>query len=689
MTKEQLLEDLKALRNQLPSGALIDEEVIKNEQAKGEYVTFLARKAVETIDKITNIENLESDEILNKEIERLNKEINDTEWDLTTARKNLTLAECDSLQYKNDLYFLNAELIIYEGMLENAKEDTREQLEQKTANYKKQIDEKQKAYTLSVQSTRKLNDEIKKLEEKFNELNSKRFVEVEKEKKEAAKRYNDAITKRIRDVDYLRTKLGFINHDVIPTLDNLIESYEKDEITPAEIGYRVDLIKQRIFSNPRVNKMVQMYADEIASVSFEQEDILNNEIELLNNKLSDDTNYIISEEDYNKKLEDLKATYKRKGDIWLTSTHEMDVDRQILEGLINNSLDSKISESYKKVLEEDIERVQNRINKNVDIILQNKNEYTSALAEFRKLSSINNRFDKERKLLDIEKLEELIIRKEEAKYYSEINYSSVNNRLNRIVENTLGIDYDLFEEDELSFEEQTKIIPTENKEPEITLTSSEKENADNIILPIDDLKEEEKQIPGLKFKNSNEEQRENYPVLPSESLTVIEDDEVIDVHEPKPSLFKKIKEILKRAGIVLLTLALMISNASGLNKAGKENNNSDNKQSYEDQMLDKKENKQKFKEEIKEEVKEEPKKETQNVAPAIPGHYDYSSNIFTPAEESNKEEAIENIEPSEIDNNINLIEENEVEQELNNTPFDWNWEEFNLENDTPNRTMGG
>jgi hypothetical protein len=417
MNREQILISLRELREQLPVDLInsnYGNTVANNieEQLLAEQIKLKNSTASGIIDEPES-----------EEIKALQRELEDADYSYGYAKRELTSAE-------NDLRSTESDLDLHEYRLERAKKQLALAVSEEDKNRNQRIVDQvsQEISEIKEQREKDLKDikdiktDITKYEAMFKtaEAKLKAARQSKLDKVEDEHRANIAESKK--NIEFLKTKAGYLSLNVAKTLDDLITDYEDGVASEREVNYRVNQIKEALGANTLIDEFEQ----EEAAIVDEQVDAYDDRIEALEDKLSSDDNYIMPEEEYRAKLIELKSAKRNMQNNFSAQNRRYQDNLERLESIrleaedIANLDDVRLQEliAESKKIEDRNAGIQSRMDARREEIFQLRDE-------IKKLEASHNKPDLDLKARDEEELNNLITARERMAYLDRLHNISL------------------------------------------------------------------------------------------------------------------------------------------------------------------------------------------------------------------------------------------------------------------------
>ena len=425
MNREQILISLRELRDQLPV------DLINSNYGN----TVAAELADQLLTEQIKLKNNTASGIINEpdteEIKTLQRELESADYNYGYKKREIVSAE-------NEQRFAEADLDLHKYRLERARKQLSlaESEEDKKGN--------QRIVDQVTQEISEIEEEIKKHLKDIAELNAELVSDEGKYKAAEAKLkaarqgkldtiegdYRNKINESKNNVEFLKTKAGYLSLNVAKTLDDLITDYEDGVADEREVNYRVNQIREALGSNTLIDKFEQ----EEANIVNDQVEAYDDRIEALEEKISDDQNYIMSEDEYQIKFADLKSTKRKMQNNFSAQNRRYQDNIQRMEAirkeveenknLDNISIQELIAES--KRIEERNLGIQSRMD-------ARREEISSLNKDIKSLVASHNIPDLSAKSKDEEELNSLNIARERMLYLDRLHNISLNDKMNTLL----------------------------------------------------------------------------------------------------------------------------------------------------------------------------------------------------------------------------------------------------------------
>jgi len=536
MNKEQILNALKELRNQIP---------IKLDKYNHEIVEDIARQLIREEEKLKNpslvVNSFELEEI-NKTIDRIERnlklarlnyraivnQISTTADNLNSAKSDLRLSENNKKIEieKSKIYDDEAAIKECESKIKNIEDEIAEE-QSVVERYSEEFEEikKQKAPAL---------EEINYLKEEYHSKLRDRaslIIEIEEKKVSLAK----------GNVESLKSQLGVVSTGLVSELDDLILNYENGNIDNAIVNYYVNRIKNVVESNKELN-IFENYETDVITDQLEG---VNDEIKEIENRIKMNqyrTRYNANLKSKKDELKKLERYLKRQED-----RYNKNIEK----------LSGQLTDNEKSYYAEIVDGIMKRMDVRRDNIAELKAEINNIESDY---EAEIEKYKKE----DMKKLKEAKKYRKNMEYMKSIHEVSMLDKLDVLITATGG----KLENDSIKTEEPVK---NDNLADEEVKSEIEEE------LPI--IKDEDKKIDKPKFIldeekapviEPNNEEKGLVPVETKEEFPPLGPTEVVGYEEPKEAVKKpnKLKKILLIAATALSLIAVGISS---MIKKGKDN----------------------------------------------------------------------------------------------------------------------
>ncbi len=536
MNREQLLEALKEVRQQLPT-VLANQEYSKELADKSAEETILAE---DQLRKMTSAEGALAEEP--KAIVDAKSEVENADEELTAATLEYATSEATLRQYEADATENEYKAKIAKKKLSSMATD------EDKAKLQEQIDE----FEDNAERNKKYAEEEKKALEFYQEKidtckktldasNTKLEEERTKEDARVEAEYNKRVEAEKKNVDILRTKSGALTLDIAKNLDSLIADYEAGRASEAEVNYTIGWMRNALGANAFIETM----NEEEASIIIDQMSSYDERINELEARLANEENYIIPEEEYQRRLSELKAQRTREKKNMSSQTRRMNANQARIDEIyaILADPDSGLSPEEFTNYTDEIAKIRNR-NDGIRERKNNREELIFDLnSQIEELESTHGKALPKNMSADKKELKDLKNRRETLTFEQELYKSSLDNKMARI------------------------LLGTGSKVEDI----EDKKDKTAVVAPIIDEKDKDLgEDPSLLFpplltdedKDLGEDPEIAFPVLPKEDE---EDDDkkiipIVGKHAAKKTLKDKLKElwpkIKKYIAVVLAALAI-------------------------------------------------------------------------------------------------------------------------------------
>lgn len=335
MSKEVLLASLKEIKGQIPADLI--EEAEKNKEEK---LAKLQELIEENEQKLARMSNLEGEYEVNmpKDLLDMRNLIQDAQAEIQIAYMTKQNLQEEIRSTESESETLKAQIKYYERLVERTTDIAqRAKYDSKLAEFKEDLESNKewiKNRNKDIENTDLVlgtNTEIieDNLEE-FYKLRDKYYDEADAKNKEE----KESVTKLINS---LKNRAGFLNTGVFAALDEMISAIESDNMTEEEANNMLHDIKNYLGNDTDV-----LYAEYYNHQDLENElAIVEEQSEILSDKLADPNNYILPEEEYINSHKDLSRRINNENR--LLREQERKIDSNSKQIAANNEL---IADNY-------------------------------------------------------------------------------------------------------------------------------------------------------------------------------------------------------------------------------------------------------------------------------------------------------------------------------------------------------
>lgn len=512
MNKELIISMLKEIREQLPVDILTSENTetlltdIENESSREE-------KELEEL--LSNERYLFDD----PELLKLNDEITSVLITIAEKYRSIGSLQADISDYQNE--------VRHYDMINNIRSSLMLKDEKRISLNNAFIEDNKKQIDKNSQWIKEAEEEIKRLDKDILELSDTRdrlTAEFE-EKKESYKnnivsKLNYQVQNREENVLYLKKKAGFVVTNAAGFITNLIEKYEKEDVSIEEMNYDITNLKNYI----NTDTLVDGAQKDMLEIYSEQLEVCEEKIHTLETTLANENNYILSEEEADKRISELMEFSKRQR----KNLRAQDRRYEANKAKINDLLEEGGSK-------EDAEKISDR-NKGIhDRMTQRRLLLFEINQQIDYLRNTKNKVDVNKMKEDREALLTLKIERERLNDFNKLHKLDLNQKLDGLLVAT-----------------GTKL----NEIPQVGTTEK---------ITIPELEEEKVTIPNIEETVSIPELDESV-----EKNNEPEKVEIVEVKQPNPKLKDKIKKVIVQAIIWLSTTALLVGVHVGIVKNNQE-----------------------------------------------------------------------------------------------------------------------